>query len=121
MKDSDKQRLEHMRAYCIDISKTIARFGDEFEIFISDFDYFNSVSMSILQIGELANSLSDEYKNQTKAQMPWGMIRNTRNILAHTYHRADKEIIWETARSDIPTVCNFCEEQLMTAEETDNE
>ena len=49
----DLQRLEHIRDYCDEIQKTIARYGKSFDIFDADADYQRSVSFCILQIGEL--------------------------------------------------------------------
>lgn len=45
----DAQRLEHIRDYCVEIEKTIARYGNSFEIFDKDADYQRSVSFCILQ------------------------------------------------------------------------
>ena len=109
MNRGDWQRLLHMRTYCEDIAKFIDRFSDDFQIFTADRAYFNAVSMCILQIGELANGLSDEFREETKSEMPWGMIRGMRNWLAHSYAETDEKILWETARNDIPKVRAFCE------------
>lgn len=78
-------------------------------IFIEDRAYFNAVSMCILQIGEIANSLSSEFCEETKEQMPWGMIHGMRNWLAHAYSEMDESIIWETAINDTPRLLSFCE------------
>ena len=111
MNRGDWQRLLHLRTYCEDIAGFIARFGADYETFISDRAYFNAVSMCILQIGELANGLSDEFREETRDRMPWGMIRGMRNWLAHSYAETDEKILWETARNDIPKVLDFCREQ----------
>ncbi len=108
MKDSDIQRIRHMKSYCEKIAKTINRFGAERKTFASDDDYANSVSMSIMQIGELSIGLSDEFKEKTKNQMQWGMIRGMRNLFAHTYASMDKDVIWEVASNDIPGLLLFC-------------
>lgn len=108
MNRGDWQRLLHMRVYCEDIAAFIQRFGADYDTFISDRAYFNAVSMCILQIGELANGLSDEFREETKEQMPWGMIRGMRNWLAHSYAETDERILWETACNDIPKVLDFC-------------
>ena len=39
MLQPDRQRLEHIRDYCIEIKKTIIRYGESFEAFDSDADY----------------------------------------------------------------------------------
>jgi uncharacterized protein with HEPN domain len=109
MDNSDRQRLLHIITYCNDIAGFIDRFGEDYQIFISDRAYFNAVSMCIMQIGELANGLSDEFRKQTKGRMPWGMVRGIRNWIAHAYHQMSEEIIWETASRDIPTLLRLCE------------
>ena len=108
MNRGDWQRLLHIKTYCEDIRSFIDRFGHDFEVFVSDRAYYNAVTMCILQIGELSNGLSEEYRELTKARMPWGMIRGMRNWLAHSYAEADERIIWETANNDIPKVLEFC-------------
>ena len=35
-----------------------------------------------------------------------------RNLVAHSYGTMDREIIWETALTDIPVLKAFCDEQL---------
>lgn len=44
--------------------------------------------------------------------MQWGPIKGMRNLVAHSYGNMSREIIWETATVDIPTLLQFCEEQL---------
>jgi len=62
MNSADIQRIHHIKTYCEDIAETIERFGKDYDPFTRDRDYFNSVSMSMMQIGELSASLSDEFK-----------------------------------------------------------
>ena len=112
MNKSDRQRLMHIQTHCEDIAAFISRFGADYETFITDRAYFNAVSMCILQIGELANGLSEEFRTQTNTQMPWGMIRGMRNWLAHAYTETDESVIWETALHDIPALQRFCEQIL---------
>ena len=66
MKDSDIQRIEHIRDYCLDVQDTIRRFGADYEKFLSDKDYYKSISMSIMQIGEISAGLSDGFKENSK-------------------------------------------------------
>ena len=83
MAKSNKSILEHILSYCNEIQTTMLRFGDNLDTFINDIDYRKSVSLSILQIGELAGKLSDEYRQST-TEMPWRQIRGLRNIVAHS-------------------------------------
>jgi uncharacterized protein with HEPN domain len=108
MKDSDAQRLHHIRTYCEDIADSIRRFGPAYEIFENDRDYFNSVSMCLMQIGELSGALSDEFKDETRNRIQWGPIKAMRNLFAHSYAAMSKSVIWETATKDIPELLQFC-------------
>lgn len=104
----DLQRLSHIRDYCAEIAQTIARYGASFDTFSRDTDYQKSVSFSILQIGELSGKLSDAFKSETAAYMPWAAIKGMRNFFAHNYGSMSREIIWKTANEDIPSLLNFC-------------
>ena len=100
MKSPDLQRLAHIRDYCLEIEKTINRYGRSFDAF------------SILQIGELSGGLSPEFRAKTADRIQWGPMKGMRNLVAHNYSSMSREIIWETAVTDIPVLLSFCEEQL---------
>lgn len=59
--------------------------------------------MPILQIGELAKMLSEEFLNEY-AKIPWKMIMRMRDIVAHHYGSLDYEMVWNTSVADIPTL-----------------
>ena len=62
--------------------------------------------------GELSGGLSQEYRQATADRVQWGPIKGMRNLVAHNYGSMSREIIWETATTDIPALKRFCEEQL---------
>ena len=64
MKSSDFSRITRISEYCKKINATILRFGKNFEIFKSDSDFCNSVSMSLMQIGEIVGGLSDDFRRR---------------------------------------------------------
>lgn len=109
MKEIDLQRIYHIKTYCEDIAQTIVRFGDAYEKFESDRDFVNSVSMSMMQIGELSAGLSDEFKDATRHQIQWGALKGMRNLFAHAYISMNKAVIWESATRDVPAVLDFCD------------
>ncbi len=115
MAKSNKSILEHILTYCNEIQDTIKRFGDDQKTFINDIDYRKSVSLSILQIGELAGKLSDDYR-KNKSEMPWREIRGLRNIVAHSYGEVDFETIFGIAHDDIANLKFFCENELNNIE-----
>ena len=93
--------LEAMLRHCSRVAETITRFGNDCSKFESDLDFFDSVTMNILQIGELANhlpsSVRDKYQN-----IPWKRVIGQRNVVAHGYGTLVKERIWKTATEDVP-------------------
>lgn len=52
----DMDILQHILRYCNNVEQLIDRFGCDIEIFKADLAYRDSVSMNILQIGELAGT-----------------------------------------------------------------
>ena len=109
MDSSDIDRIRHIKCYCDDIAETIDRFGDSLDTFSRDTDYYKSVSMSIMQIGEITTGLSESFKKATRAMIPWELIKGMRNHFAHGYATMEKSDIWETATKDIPYLLHFCE------------
>ena len=112
MMQPDLQRLMHIRDYCAEIQKTIDRYGASFAVFDADADYQRSVSFSILQIGELSSGLSEEFRRATANRVQWGPMKGMRNLVAHNYGSMSRDVIWETAVTDIPALRIFCEECL---------
>ena len=112
MNEADRQRLQHIITYCKDMEGFVDRFGRDYEIFITDRAFFNSVSMCVLQIGELSNALSEDFRNATNDEIPWKMIRGMRNWLAHAYGEVDESILWETVNNEIPFLLDFCKKAI---------
>lgn len=108
--------LRHILRYCNNIELLINRFGKDFEIFTDDIAYRDSISMNILQIGELTGKLTEEYRDATKSRLPWSAMKKMRNFFAHNYGNMDLKIIWQTATDNIPEVKAFCEEQIRSNE-----
>lgn len=107
----DNSILLHISEHCERIQKSLNRFGSDFDTFKSDNDLRDSVSMNLLQIGELSKKLSDEFISATQSEMNWRAIIGMRNLFAHDYGSMDIERIWETAVSDIPNLQDFCKKQ----------
>jgi len=110
MKSSDEQRLEHILDYCQDIEDSLDRFGRDLDAFIADRDFYNSVSMSLLQIGELTKRLAPETMELTGEDISWNAIKGMRDHFAHGYGEMDSEIILLTAINDIPILKKRLEE-----------
>ena len=112
LSDRDRQILQHMVNYCNEVSAAVELFGREERGFTENAVYRNAVSMPILQIGELANHLSDEFI-QEYSQIPWRAIVGMRNRFAHGYQIMDVVEIWHTATEDLPKLKDFCRKILI--------
>lgn len=109
MKNEDIQIIKKMIKYCKDIGILMTRFNTDFERYKTDISFQYSCNMCIIQIGELANRLSDEIKESNK-NIPWRAIRGMRNLHAHDYENVDMEIVWNTLLEDIPVLKKSLEE-----------
>ena len=109
--DRDLSILRHIVTYCSQINMAIERFGNDYSTFDSDPVYRNSVSLCILQIGELVGNLSDDFKADNPA-VPWRQIKRMRNIVAHRYGTVDNAITWEVVQKDIPELSEYCRKLL---------
>ena len=103
--------VEHILRYCYQIETAHADFGKSKDRFIESTTYQNAVSMCILQIGELVNRLTDDFKAE-HADIPWHKIRGMRNFVAHEYGSIDFDIVWYTATNSIVDLKIFCEDFL---------
>ena len=112
MLSPDLQRLAHIRDYCAEIEKTVARYGASFDAFARDADYQRSVSFCIMQIGELSGKLAPEFRRASAERVPWGLVKGMRNLVAHDYASMEQDMLWETVTTDIPVLKAFCDEQL---------
>ena len=81
------------------VEETIADLS--LETFSQNRQALRAVLYSLAVIGEaVASSIAD--LEAAEPTIPWHQIRGMRNAVIHEYFRVDVEIIWETARSDLP-------------------
>lgn len=103
----DLNIISRILGYCIEIEDTVNHFGDSFEQFNADKIYRNAVTMCILQIGELAGRLTQEFMD-TNYEIPWRNIKAMRNIVAHAYGSISIPDVWDTIKNDIPVLKAYC-------------
>ncbi len=101
MKNEDILLIKKMIKYCDDIGTLMTKFDMDFERYKTDISFQYSCNMCIIQIGELANRVSEEIKGTGK-NIPWCAIKGMRNLHAHDYENVDMEIVWNTLLEDIP-------------------
>ncbi len=75
--------------------------GISFEEFKDDISIQDAVVRRFSIIGEAANNLSKEFKEQHK-EINWHDIIGMRNLLIHEYFDIDLKVVWDTAKKDLP-------------------
>lgn len=106
--EKDGNILQHIVSHCNDIETALEHFGRRYRTFEINPLFRNSCSMSIMQIGELAKSLSDGFIQETKSKIPWNEIKGMRSYFAHGYHVMDIKMIWNVVVDDSKHLNKFC-------------
>lgn len=107
----DLSILGHLIDYCNDIEDTINYFGDDFIEFQNNRIYKHSISMCVMQIGELTKSLSLDFRNN-HPEMTWKDAIGMRNLFAHGYWEMNEELIWKAIHNNTNVLKNICKEVL---------
>ena len=107
----DTQILRKIIGYCADIEFTHNEYARSYDVFCANPTYRNAIALCLLQIGELVNNLSDDFKDRYDS-IPWRAIKGMRNIVAHHYGKIDTETVWETSEAGIRELRSFCEERI---------
>ena len=119
MNERDRTIVEKIIKYCEEVEQSHTFFQKDKTLFLDKekgFIYRNAITMPILQIGELANKLTDDFTKENK-QLPWKAIIGTRHIYVHHYGTVDYELVWNTSTDDIPSL----KETLLQLIDSDND
>jgi len=82
-----------------------------FDHFANDPRTIRATAFEFITIGEAARIVPREIQNRYP-QIPWSKMQAIRNILVHEYFRIDEEILWTTAKEDIPSLIKLLEDIL---------
>ena len=102
----DRRIAELIIKHCLNIEEDVSTINES--TFNTDRKTQNSICFDILQIGELAKSLSEGFIAQYSA-MPWKDIKGMRDWVAHGYHTIKMSRVWRTATEDIKPLREYCE------------
>ena len=75
--------------------------GMEFKDFINDKKTIYSVVRAIEIIGEAAKNVPEQIRTKYP-DVPWKQMAGMRDKLIHEYFGVDLEILWKTAKDDVP-------------------
>lgn len=95
----DIERLRHI----VDSIAHIEDFlrGKSLEQMKGDMMCYHAVVYNIMIIGEAANMLTSEFRNN-HPEIPWRQIVDMRNVLVHGYYNTSPLFVWETYTNDLP-------------------
>jgi uncharacterized protein with HEPN domain len=77
--------------------------GVSLESLMNDVILRDAVRLQVVVLGEAARNVSTDYQAD-HPEIPWASIIGMRNMLVHQYFRTDIEILWDTAKNDLPTL-----------------
>ena len=105
----DIDRLLHIKeriGHVMDFLK-----GKTFEEMKLDVMCYHAVVYNIMIIGEAANLLTKEFR-ENHPEVPWRDIIDMRNVLVHGYFTTSPVFIWETYTKDLPELLEYVERYL---------
>ena len=102
--ERDSLHISRIRSELNFIKQHIVGIGKD--DFLADDVIQHALSMALITIGECANHLSDEFKNQ-HPDIEWIQIIAVRNIAAHGYWQLNMAQIWQAVEEDIPKLDTF--------------
>lgn len=70
------------------------------ENFYEDTKSQDAIIRRLELVGEASSRVSEEFKG-LHPEIPWKIIKSTRNFLIHEYDGIDLDIVWETVKEDI--------------------
>ena len=97
-KISDIERLQHIRDAIDSIQEFTKKI--DYEAYQEDYKLRLALTKLIEIIGEAANYISDELKNEYD-NVEWKTLNAVRNILVHAYFGVDYDIMWDAIQNDI--------------------
>ncbi len=77
--------------------------NNEIGEFLADEKLKRAISMTVLNIGELVKSVTEETRKEW-SQIPWKAIAGMRDIAAHKYQTLRMEDVYYTVQKDFPVL-----------------
>ena len=118
MVSNDLLCIEGILANCDDVVNAMKRFSITEEMINNDSDMRALMAFFVLQIGEIANKLSSEFK-QDHPEIEWALIIGFRHHIVHAYGHVIPAILWDTISEDIPVLRSFCQRILSDQHEVE--
>ena len=97
----DKQRLQNIHDASLNILTAIE--GHTLDSFVENFIVENAVCNLLMIVGEASNAIGDEFKRE-HPEFNWKEMKGIRNIIVHEYFGINFEVVFATAKNNIPSL-----------------
>ena len=81
------------------------------EAFAADDMAIDAVVRNLIVLGEASRHIPPAVETR-HPEVPWEKMRGIRNVVVHEYFGVDAEILWQTARDDLPPLLPLLERVL---------
>jgi uncharacterized protein with HEPN domain len=96
-----KKRIEDILAAIADIQEwTQDKNQQDLE---NDVKLARAILYSFVIIGEAAANVPDDIQDQYD-DIPWRLMSDMRNVMAHEYFQVDFQIVWSTIQKGLPVI-----------------
>lgn len=75
------------------------------EMFFENTLVFDATLMNFVLLGEVVSKISQETQD-TYPKVPWRLVKDFRNIIAHNYFGVDAEEVWEIIQKHLDPLKN---------------
>jgi uncharacterized protein with HEPN domain len=82
--------------------------------FAADDRTIDAVVRNLIVLGEASRHIPPAVETR-HPEVPWEKMRGIRNVVVHEYFGVDAEILWQTARDDLPPLLPLLERVLCEA------
>ena len=114
LSSKDEYLLNKIIENCDSIESRISKYAIDESVFSSDSDLREMVLFPLVQIGELANHLSDDFIESHSA-IPWKDVIGMRHMVVHGYGILDYNWTWKTISEDIDPLKEHCVQVISNA------
>ena len=101
VQDKDRTYLQHILDEINKIEVFLSGVDEKTFTLTDTTEKHYAVVRSLEIIGEAASRTSAELRNE-HPEIKWGSMIGMRNKIAHEYLDVDYQVVWETARLDLP-------------------
>lgn len=77
--------------------------GHTLTTFLADERTRDAVLRNLSRLGETTKFIPQSVQDRTP-EVPWALLRDIRNLVAHDYFGIDPRLVWHTARVDLPAL-----------------